>query len=78
MMFEKLHQLQEPSMNLYNAMIQLKVIEHDKETVLDLLGELALARPTNYMVVRRLTEMLTDTHSELNASLAVFIATLHP
>jgi HEAT repeat protein len=76
MMLEKLHHLHEPSMNLYNAMIQLKVLEADRETVLELLAELVLARPLNVMVVRRLAGMLPESHSELRAALQVYLTSL--
>lgn len=76
LMLEKLHHLQEPSMNLYNAMIQLKVIEGDVETVLELLAELVLARPVNAMVVRRLAGMLPESHSELRAALQLYLTSL--
>jgi hypothetical protein len=76
MMMEKLHHLGEPSMNLYNAMIQLKVIENDTETVLDLMSELVLARPYNAMVVRKLTTMLPESFSELRQALSVYAASL--
>jgi tetratricopeptide (TPR) repeat protein len=76
MMLEKLHHLQEPSMNLYNAMIQLKILEGDHDTVLDLLAELVLARPVNRLVVRRLADMLPESYSDLKASLQAYLETL--
>ena len=76
LMLKKLHHLQEPSMNLYNAMIQLKVLEGDTETVLELLSELMLARPVNAMVLRRLAGMLPESYSELRASLLLYQASL--
>lgn len=76
LMLEKLHHLTEPSMNLYNAMIQLKVIENDRETVLDLMSELVLARPYNAMVLRKLAGMLPESFAELRGSLEVFAASL--
>lgn len=78
MMMEKLHHLSEPSMNLYNAMIQLKVIENDSETVLDLMSELVLARPFNAMVVRKLAAMLPESFSELRSPLEVYASSLPP
>jgi len=78
MMLQKLHHLAEPSMNLYNAMIQLKVLENDQETVLDLMSELLLARPFNAMVVRKLAAMLPESFSELRGSLEVYAASLPP
>lgn len=77
LMLEKLHHLQEPSMNLYNAMIQLKVIEGDDETVLELLAELVLARPVNAMVVRRLAAMLPESYSELLSALKLYLNSLN-
>lgn len=76
LMMEKLHHLQEPSMNLYNAMIQLKVIEGDIDTVLDLLSELVLARPANSMVVRRLAGMLPESYSDLKAALQTYVVSI--
>ncbi len=52
--YEQLHALETPSLNLYNAMIQLKSRQGDRETVLELLGELFLARPTNPVILRTL------------------------
>jgi hypothetical protein len=71
-MYERLHHLQTPSMNLYNAMIQLKVIEKDVETVLDLLTELALARPVNPMVIKRLHDVMPPNYSELKEALNIY------
>ena len=78
LMMQKLHHLSEPSMNLYNAMIQLKVLENDSETVLDLMSELLLARPFNTMVVRKLAGMLPESFSELRSALEVYAASLPP
>lgn len=78
LMMQKLHHLSEPSMNLYNAMIQLKVIESDSETVLDLMSELVLARPFNAMVVRKLATMLPESFSELRNGLEVYASSLPP
>ncbi|MDD3147219.1 MAG: HEAT repeat domain-containing protein [Candidatus Riflebacteria bacterium] len=78
LMMQKLHHLSEPSMNLYNAMIQLKVLENDSETVLDLMSELLLARPFNAMVVRKLAGMLPESFSELRSALEVYAASLPP
>ncbi|HNX76861.1 MAG TPA: HEAT repeat domain-containing protein [Candidatus Rifleibacterium sp.] len=76
LMMQKLHVLGEPSMNLYNAMIQLKVLENDNQTVLDLMSELFLARPFNAMVIRKLAGMLTESFSELRSALEVYAASL--
>ena len=78
LMMQKLHVLGEPSMNLYNAMIQLKVLENDNETVVDLMSELFLARPYNAMVVRKLAGMLPESFSELRSALEVYAASLPP
>lgn len=76
LMMQKLHHLSEPSMNLYNAMIQLKVLENENETVLDLMSELVLARPYNAMVIRKLATMLPESFSDLRQSLSVYAASL--
>jgi len=76
LMLQKLHHLNEPSMNLYNAMIQLKVIENDQETVVDLMSELVLARPCNAMVLRKLAGMLPESFAQLRHGLEVFAASL--
>lgn len=57
---ERLHHLTSPSMNLYNAMIQLKMIQGETEVVLDLLSELLLARPTNAMVVQKIATFFPE------------------
>ena len=76
LMMQKLHHLGEPSMNLYNAMIQLKVLESENETVLDLMSELVLARPYNAVVVRKLSTMLPESFAELRQALSVYAASL--
>lgn len=76
LMMQKLHHLGEPSMNLYNAMIQLKVLENENETVLDLMSELVLARPYNAVVVRKLSTMLPESFAELRQALSVYAASL--
>jgi hypothetical protein len=63
-------------MNLYNAMIQLKVLESENETVLDLMSELVLARPYNAVVVRKLSTMLPESFAELRQALSVYAASL--
>ena len=75
-MMKKLHHLNEPSMNLYNAMIQLKAVEKDNATVLDLLSELLLSRPFNSLVVRKLASMLPESFSDLRRSLEVYASSL--
>jgi hypothetical protein len=57
-------------------MIQLKILEGDHDTVLDLLAELVLARPVNRLVVRRLADMLPESYSDLKASLQAYLETL--
>ena len=76
LMMQKLHHLSEPSMNLYNAMIQLKVLENETETVLDLMSELVLARPYNAVVIRKLATMLPESFSDLRQALSVYAASL--
>ena len=63
-------------MNLYNAMIQLKAVEKDNATVLDLLSELLLSRPFNSLVVRKLASMLPESFSDLRRSLEVYASSL--
>ena len=75
-MLKQLHHLREPSMNLYNAMIQLKAMERDRETVLDLLAELLLARPTNGHIAKRLAHLLPESAGELKQALATYAASL--
>lgn len=76
MILERLHHLKEPSMNLYNAMIQLKVIEGELETVLDLMAELVLARPQNPFIVRKLASLLPESRSELKTALTAYASSL--
>jgi tetratricopeptide (TPR) repeat protein len=72
LMLERLHHLSEPSMNLYNAMIQIKVLEGDKETIIDLLSELAISRPNNIFVIRKLLSIIPESYSELAEALQVY------
>lgn len=76
LMLQKLHHLIEPSMNLYNAMIQLKVLENETEVVLDLMSELVLARPYNAIVIRKLATMLPESFTDLRQALSVYAASL--
>lgn len=76
LMLQKLHHLSEPSMNLYNAMIQLKVLENETEVVLDLMSELVLARPYNAVVIRKLATMLPESFTDLRQALSVYAASL--
>ncbi|MBI3038789.1 HEAT repeat domain-containing protein [bacterium] len=66
--------LDSPSMNIYSMMIQLKTIQGEKETVLELLSELFLARPTNGSIARHLTALLPDLGNSciLKASLQIY------
>jgi len=76
--FEKLHHLSNPSMNLYNAMVQLKALEGEKDTVLELLMELLLARPTNAPVARKLGELVPESLGEIKSALLLFSDNLAP
>ena len=73
---DKLYHLVSPSMNLYNAMIQLKARQGDTATVLDLLTELFLARPTAAIIVRQLAGSLPDSAGELKPAALTFAASL--
>ena len=73
---KKLDELKEPSMNLYSIMIQLKIIEEDNQSALDLLTEIMLSRPFNSMITRKLASMLPETCGELKASLETYAASL--
>jgi HEAT repeat protein len=75
-MLEKLHHLRSPSMNLYNAMIQVKTRQGELDIVADLLAELVLARPTNGMIAQKLSTMLPDTAPELKAALLAYATRL--
>ncbi len=65
MMLQRLNFLEEPSMNLYNAMIQLKVVEGDQETVMYLITELILARPFNTNLINKLIGIMPDKYATL-------------
>lgn len=71
-MLERLHTLSTPSMNIYAAMIQLKALQGDAETVLDLLAELLLARPTNGVVAQKLANLLPEALSDLRQALLTY------
>ncbi|OIP26568.1 hypothetical protein AUK22_06560 [bacterium CG2_30_54_10] len=75
-MLERLHTLSLPSMNIYSAMIQLKALEGDAETVLDLLSEILLARPTNGVVALKLANLLPESMSDLAKALQGYIQNL--
>ncbi len=72
LMLQRLNFLAEPSMNLYNAMIQLKVAEDDLETVMYLMTELILARPFNINLINKLATMLPDEYSDLKEALVAY------
>lgn len=65
MMLQRLNFMEEPSMNLYNAMIQLKVVEGDQETVMYLMTELILARPFNTNLINKLIDIMPDKYATL-------------
>ncbi len=72
LMLQRLNFLNEPSMNLYNAMIQLKVAEDDPDTVMYLMTEIILARPFNINLINKLSEILPEEYSILKDSLLVY------
>ena len=76
LMLQRLNFLNEPSMNLYNAMIQLKVVEDDPDTVMYLMTELILARPFNANLINKLTEMMPEEYSALKEALLVYVKSL--
>ena len=72
LMLQRLNFLTEPSMNLYNAMIQLKVAEDDPDTVMYLMTELILARPFNINLISKLAAMMPDEYSDLKQALTAY------
>ena len=76
LMLQRLNFLNEPSMNLYNAMIQLKVVEDDPDTVMYLMTELILARPFNANIINKLAAMMPDDYSTLKDALQVYVKSL--
>ncbi|MBF0502414.1 MAG: HEAT repeat domain-containing protein [Candidatus Riflebacteria bacterium] len=72
----KLHHLSTPSMNVYPFMIGVKAQEGDRETVLELLSELLLARPTNSVVAKKLAEQLPEAAASLREALLAWVAIL--
>lgn len=72
LMLQRLNFLTEPSMNLYNAMIQLKVAEDDPDTVMYLMTELILARPFNINLIDKLAAMMPDKYSDLKQALIAY------
>ena len=71
-MLQRLNFLTEPSMNLYNAMIQLKIAEDDPDTVMYLMTELILARPFNINLVNKLAAMMPDKYSDMKQALVAY------
>ncbi|HNV68568.1 MAG TPA: hypothetical protein PKO06_02640, partial [Candidatus Ozemobacteraceae bacterium] len=76
--YEQLHALETPSLNLYNAMVQLKSRQGDRETVLELLGELFLARPTNGVIVRLLLKSGETLAEPVRVGLRAYLEALTP
>ena len=72
LMLQRLNFLTEPSMNLYNAMIQLKVVEDDPDTVMYLMTELILARPFNTNLINKLAAMMSDEYSDMKQALLTY------
>ncbi|MFZ2956483.1 MAG: hypothetical protein WA705_06310 [Candidatus Ozemobacteraceae bacterium] len=72
----KLHNLSTPSMNLYPFMIGVKAREGDRETVLELLTELLLARPINALVAKKIAEQLPPEAGPLREALIGWAAVL--
>ena len=72
MMLQRLNFLEEPSMNLYNAMIQLKVVEGDQETVMYLITELILARPFNTNLINKLIGIMPDKYATLRDAMGLY------
>ena len=69
LMLQRLNFLTEPSMNLYNAMIQLKVAEDDQDTVMYLMTELILARPFNTNLINKLAALMPDKFADMRKAL---------
>ncbi len=72
LMLQRLNFLTEPSMNLYNAMIQLKVAEDDPDTVMYLMTELILARPFNINLINKLAAMMPDKYTDMKQALIAY------
>ena len=72
LMLQRLNFLEEPSMNLYNVMIQLKVIECDNETVMYLMTELILSRPYNCGLINKLVSIMPDEFNTLRDALSLY------
>lgn len=73
---ERVLSLSNPSMNLYNAMIQIKSLQGESETVMELMSELMFARPTNAMIGRKLAAILPERMSELASALRKYTVSL--
>lgn len=76
LMLQRLNFLKEPSVNLYNAMIQLKVLEGDNETVMYLMTELILARPFNVELIKKLASLLPEEFAALKEALSNYANSL--
>lgn len=75
-LLERLHSLSSPSMNIYAAMIQLKALQGDTETVLELLTEILLARPANGVVAQKLANLLPESLGDLRQALLTYVQSL--
>lgn len=76
LMLQRLNFFKEPSMNLYNVMIQLKVTEDDPDTVMYLITELILARPFNINLINKLIVMLPEEYYELKEALEKYSSSI--
>lgn len=76
LMLQQLNFLKEPSMNLYNAMIQLKVVEDDTDTVMYLMTELILSRPFNVNLINKLAALMSDDFSQLRQALKLYSSSI--
>ncbi|NLM18072.1 MAG: hypothetical protein GX221_10185 [Candidatus Riflebacteria bacterium] len=75
-MLQRLLRLDEPSMNLYNAMMQLKAAENDRETIADLLAEVFLARPYNKTIAKKMAALLPSEAEELKTAMQKYAFSL--
>ncbi len=73
LLLKRLQFLMEPSMNLYNAMIKLKVMDKDNDTVMYLMTELILARPLNFPLIQKLIAVMPDTYASLRTALQKYV-----
>ena len=76
-MLQQINLLKEPSMNLYNVMIQLKIAENDPDTAVYLMTELFLSRPFNVNLIVKLAKMMPDNFSYLKKSLLSYAKSLN-